>query len=141
LSGMFAFAAWDAHARELWLARDRMGEKPLYIAQLDGLLAFASELKAFRTLADFPAAVDPAAMADLVRHGTIGGRHTIYRAVSRLRPGEFAVVTLTDRGPVAHTKQYWSLHDHVHGGATAHADSDEAAVDRLDELLTEVVRD
>ena len=101
IAGMFAFAVWDAQTRELWLARDRMGEKPLYIAQIDGLLAFASELKAFRTLADFPAEVDPAAMADLVCNGCIGGRHSIYRAVRRLRPGEFAVVTLTDRGPVA----------------------------------------
>jgi len=141
LSGMFAFAVWDAQTRELWLARDRMGEKPLYLAQLDGLVAFASELKAFETLADFPADIDPAAVADLVRNGCIGGRHTIYRAVSRLRPGEFAVVTATDRGPVAHTKQYWSLHDHLHAGTAAHAASDEAATDALDELLTEVVRD
>src|SRR5262245_23125816 len=97
LSGMFAFAVWDAQTRELWLARDRLGEKPLYIAQLDGLLAFASELKAFRTLADFPADIDPAAMTDLVCGGCIGGRHTLHRAGKRLRPRAFAVVTLTHR--------------------------------------------
>jgi asparagine synthase (glutamine-hydrolysing) len=141
MSGMFAFAVWDAKTSELWLARDRMGEKPLYIAQFNGLLAFASELKAFRTLPDFPTDIDPAAMSDLMRNGYIGGRHTIYRAASRLRPGEFAVVALIERVPVARIQQYWNPQDHLQVGASEGFASDEAATDALDELLTEVVRD
>ena len=140
MSGMFAFAVWDAKTSQLWLARDRMGEKPLYIAQFNGLLAFASELKAFQALPGFPSDIDPAAMSDLVRNGYIGGRHTIYRAVSRLRPGEFAVVALSDGVPVASIQPYWNVHDHVRVARDGFA-SDEAATDALDELLTEVVRD
>ena len=141
VSGMFAFAVWDAKTSELWLARDRMGEKPLYIAQFNGLLAFASELKAFQTLPDFPTAIEPAAMSDLMRNAYIGGRHTVYRAVSRLRPGEFAVVALINSVPVARGQNYWNLHDHLPGGASESYSSDDAATDALDELLTEVVRD
>jgi asparagine synthase (glutamine-hydrolysing) len=141
LSGMFAFAVWDAKTSELWLARDRLGEKPLYLAQFEGLLAFASELKAFQALPDFPTDIEPAAMSDLMRQAFIGGRHTIYRAVTRLRPGEFAVVALTGNVPVARTKQYWSLHDHLPIGARDGFASDDAAADALDTLLTDVVRD
>ena len=141
VSGMFAFAVWDAKTSELWLARDRMGEKPLYIAQFNGLLAFASELKAFQTLPDFPTAIEPAAMSDLMRNAYIGGRHTVYRAASRLRPGEFVVVSLINSVPVARGQNYWNLHDHLPGGASESYSSDDAATDALDELLTEVVRD
>ena len=141
MSGMFAFAAWDSTTHSLWLARDRMGEKPLYIAQFNGQLAFASELKAFQTLSDFPTDIEPEAMSDLLRHGSIGGRHTIYRAASRLLPGELAVVALTDGVPVVRTQRYWSLHDHLRRDANDGFASDEGATDALDALLTEVVRD
>src|SRR5262249_59903680 len=86
----------------------------LYIAQLDGLLAFASELKAFQTLAEFPGDIDPAAMADVVRSGCIGGRPTIHRAVRRLRPRGFPAVPPTDRGPRAPPKHHWSPPHHPH---------------------------
>jgi len=141
MSGMFAFAVWDAKTRELSLARDRMGEKPLYIAQFGRQLAFASELKALRTLPGIPTDIDPRAMSDLMRNGFIGGRHTIHRAVSRLRPGELAEVTLTDGVPVLRTRQYWNLHDHLHVEASDGFASDDAATDALDDLLTGVVRD
>ncbi|HZO39994.1 MAG TPA: asparagine synthase (glutamine-hydrolyzing) [Methylomirabilota bacterium] len=140
-SGMFALAVWDAKTHSLWLARDRMGEKPLYVAQFNGQLAFASELKAFHTLRDFPADIEPAAMWDLMRNGYIGGRHTIYRAVSRLLPGELAVVALGDGVPVIRTQRYWSLHDHLRPRANDRFASDESATDALDTLLREVVRD
>ena len=141
ISGMFAFAAWDGKTSELWLARDRMGEKPLYIAQYSGVVAFASELKAFRVLPDFPTNIEPAAMSDLMRNRYIGGRHTIYRAVSRLRPGEFAAVALIGGEPVVRVKQYWNLYDHLSISAGERFASDEAATDALDEQLTEIVRD
>jgi len=141
MTGMFAFAVWDAKTRELSLGRDRMGEKPLYIAQFDRQLAFSSELKALRTLPGFPTDIDPTAMSDLMRNGFIGGRRTIHRVVSRLRPGELAQVALTDGVPVVRTQQYWNLHDHLHVEASGGFTSDDAATDTLDDLLTGVVRD
>ena len=65
LNGMFAFAIWDSRRRELFLARDRFGEKPLYYTSaIAGMrFCFASELKAFTVLPEFPAAVSPKGVA------------------------------------------------------------------------------
>src|SRR5207249_890988 len=63
LNGMFAIAAWDRGRRELHLARDRMGEKPLYYGWFGRVLVFGSELKALRAHPAFDAAIDPDALA------------------------------------------------------------------------------
>ncbi|MEP6764839.1 MAG: asparagine synthase (glutamine-hydrolyzing) [Gemmatimonadaceae bacterium] len=142
MAGMFAFAVWDAAKQELLIARDRMGEKPLYLAQFDGLLAFASEIKALRTLPAFPTDIDPSAFADVLRSGYIGGSHSVFRAVTRLAPGEFAVVTNANGVPSVRTGRYWSVPDEVRA-ATAHPrlGTDDEATTALDNLLTEIVGD
>jgi asparagine synthase (glutamine-hydrolysing) len=139
LAGMFAFAVWDKATEELWLARDRMGEKPLYIAQFDGMLAFASEIKAIRTLPAFPHDINPAAIAEVLRQGYVGGRHSAYAAISRLRPGEYAVVSARSGAIAVRTERYWSVGDVLREGPLNM--SDESATDALDALLTEVVGD
>ncbi len=114
-AGMFALAVWDRGARTLHLARDCMGKKPLYIALVDGVLAFASELRAFAALPDFRAAVDPDAVALLLRHGFVPDDRCIYRDVFKLPPGTMLSVRATDlatasaaslRGMV---RRWWSL--------------------------------
>lgn len=142
MAGMFAFAVWDSATEELWLARDRMGEKPLYIAQFSGQLAFASEIKSFRTLPGFPRDINPAAMAALLRNGYIGGEQSIYKCVERVRPGAYAVVSTRGGQPHIRTEQYWNVLDELRSAESNSAQvSDEEATSSLDALLTEVVGD
>ncbi|MEO7363241.1 MAG: asparagine synthase (glutamine-hydrolyzing) [Gemmatimonadaceae bacterium] len=140
LAGMFAFAVWDAATEELWLARDRMGEKPLYIAQFNGQLAFASEIKAFRVLPGFPRDVNAAALASVLRNGYVGGEQSIYQSVTRLRPGSYAVVSSRNGQPELRTELYWNVRNELRGErATPTYPNDTNATSALDALLTEVV--
>jgi asparagine synthase (glutamine-hydrolysing) len=88
LAGMFALAFWDRRERVLWLARDRLGIKPLAWWRMpDGGLAFASEIGAFAPLPQAPADIDPAAVAALLRLGAVPAPITILAGVSKLAPG------------------------------------------------------
>lgn len=92
MNGMFAFALWNTRERELLLARDRLGKKPLYyLHRPDGSLHFASELKAFAAagLVD-RTDIDPVALAQIWQYGYAFGERTIYRGIRRLRPGHHA---------------------------------------------------
>jgi asparagine synthase (glutamine-hydrolysing) len=88
--GMFAIALWDRETRTLTLARDRMGEKPLYYGWVRGALVFGSELKAIRTFPGFDNSVDRDALALFLRHDYIPAPRTIYRNIWKLPPGCYA---------------------------------------------------
>jgi asparagine synthase (glutamine-hydrolysing) len=90
-SGMFAFAVWDENAKTLYLARDRMGQKPLYHTQVGsgesfGAIAFASELSALRELAWVEAQVHPAVIKDYLRWGYVPHGMTAYTGIQQLAP-------------------------------------------------------
>ncbi|WP_301101371.1 asparagine synthase (glutamine-hydrolyzing) [Propionivibrio sp.] len=91
--GMFAFALWDRQERKLVLARDRLGEKPLYYGYVAGAFAFASELKALKALPGFSGEVDRGALALLLRHNCIPAPYSIYRGLSKLMPGTWLELT------------------------------------------------
>ena len=91
LRGMFAFAIWDARSGQLLLARDRMGIKPLYIAQLPDGLIFASELRAFPASDLIPARWNPHAARIFLQLGHIPPPFTPFSGVEPLAPGEMAV--------------------------------------------------
>lgn len=140
LAGMFAFAVWDSATEELWLARDRMGEKPLYIAQFNGQLAFASEIKSFRVIPGFPREINAAALASVLRNGYVGGEQAIYQSVTRLRPGSYAVVSSKNGQPHLRSELYWNVRNELRQpNATPAYPNDSSATDALDALLTEVV--
>ena len=142
LAGMFAIAVWDAATDELYLVRDRMGEKPLFLAQFGGNVAFASEMKAFRCLPDFPVEIDASAVADVLRRGYISGSHTIYRAATRLGPGSYAVISARNGAANVRLESYWSLRDALPArSAQRRFASDDEATNALDALLTGVVGD
>jgi len=107
--GMFAFALWDADARKLYLVRDRLGIKPLYLARLPGLLLFASEMKALLVYPDFPREVDRSALQYYLEFQYVPGPHAIYRNVEKVLPGHIVEIDcdgkITDRA-------YWDLFDH-----------------------------
>ncbi len=86
LRGMFGFALWDLRQQTLMLARDRVGIKPLYYAELPTGLAFASELKALLTLPELPRVVCSQAVAEYVAHLCVPGRLSIFDAVQKLLP-------------------------------------------------------
>jgi asparagine synthase (glutamine-hydrolysing) len=125
--GMFAFASWDARARRLLLARDRLGIKPLYYRLLPDGIAFASELKALMVLGK--PQVDAGALRDFLFHGYVPAPKTIFRGISKLPAGH----ALTwDSGRVS-IERYWDPSAEV---IQRTADD---TVGQLDELLRTVV--
>lgn len=142
-NGMFAIALWDSQDRVLHLARDRLGEKPLYYGRTrDGLL-FGSELKA---LAAHPAAsleVDRDALALYLRQTYVPGPLSIYREFHKLPAGAWLTLPASEaaNGHGAKIRPYWSLKNKVEEAAARPFHGDErAAEDRLDELLHDAVR-
>jgi len=137
LNGMFAIAAWDAGERQLFLARDRMGEKPLYWAIFDGLVLFGSELKALRAHPGWKPSLSRGAIAAFLRHGYVPGPFSIYEDVYKLPPAGFVKIA-SGGGP--EVGAYWDLAGVISRGQrnTLRADEEEL-VDELDALLHDAV--
>jgi len=107
-NGMFALAVWDRNRRTLFLARDRLGIKPLHYATLtDGSLAFASELKALLAHPLFPREIDPLAVEDYLCFGYVPDPRTIFRAAKKLEPGRVLLLRRGEEHPVLST--YWDV--------------------------------
>lgn len=141
-TGMFAFAVWDKHTQTLTLARDRLGEKPLYYGwQGQGSGAtflFGSELSALRRHPAFSGEVSRDALALFMRHNYIGGEHSIYVGIRKLPPGHLLTLSLLKREPVLQV--WWSGAEVAALGAdNAFAGSPEQAVDALEILLRDAV--
>lgn len=138
-SGMFAFALWDRAERILALARDRLGEKPLYYGRsLSGPFLFGSELKALAHHPQFRGDIDRDSLTLLLRYGYIPAPFSIYRGVAKLPPGSF----LTLSGPAAdpQIETYWSASSvATNGAANAFEFGDEDAVSELERLLDRAV--
>ncbi|TAM89448.1 MAG: asparagine synthase (glutamine-hydrolyzing) [Candidimonas sp.] len=137
--GMFALGLWDREARSLTLARDRMGEKPLYFGFAGPRLVFASEVKALVDVPGFDRALEPRALSLLLRHNYIPAPWCIYRALRKLMPGTFMTVTGEHlrRRDLPEPVPYWSARA-VAREAARHRlvfDSDEQAVDALEQVL------
>jgi asparagine synthase (glutamine-hydrolysing) len=139
--GMFAFALWDRAQRMLILARDRVGEKPLYYGRQGGLKSpflFGSELKALARHPRFCTDVDRRALTLLLRYNYIPAPFSIYRGISKLPAGTF--LTLGNDGKEPRIETYWS------GAAVAEAGvadqlqlNDEEAIDELERRLETAV--
>lgn len=141
--GMFALAVWDKKVRSLSLARDRMGEKPLYYGwqgQGDGAcFLFGSDLAALRAHPAFSADINRDALALYMRHNAIGAPHSIYQGIYKLPQGTLLTVSLTVREPKFET--YWSLPKVAERGVVTPFDGTDAeAVDALEALLKDAVR-
>jgi asparagine synthase (glutamine-hydrolysing) len=105
LNGMFACAFWDSRTRQLVLARDRLGKKPLFYHDGPDRFLFASELKALLTHGGLAPRVNSSALQAYLCHGYLTGRETILAGVHRLPPAHVLVVG--DRGSACHA--YWQL--------------------------------
>jgi asparagine synthase (glutamine-hydrolysing) len=138
--GMFAFALWDKQQRTLTLARDRMGEKPLYWGWQGGTLLFGSELKALKAHPDFVGEIDRNALALLLRHNYIPAPHTIYKGIHKLPAGHYVTIP-HGAGPAdVQPKAYWRMNDAVQSGlAQPFTGSEGEAVEALGAQLEESV--
>jgi asparagine synthase (glutamine-hydrolysing) len=108
-NGMFAFAIWDRNRQTLFIARDRLGVKPLYYTVTsDGLLLFASELKALMVSPDVKRRIDPTAVEDYFAFSYVPDPKTIYVGVHKLEPGYFLVVKRGSMTAVQ-PRRYWDV--------------------------------
>lgn len=105
LNGMFAFAIWDTEAKQVFLARDRLGKKPLYYYEDGGRFAFASEIKALLKLPFIPRRVRPDAVKDFFAYQYVPDPKTIYKNIHKLPPGHWLI---TD-GIRTEQHQYWDV--------------------------------
>lgn len=107
-AGMFAFALWDRKERTLLLARDRMGEKPLYYGWIGDVFFFGSELKAFRVHPRFDAQVRRDVLVPYLRHSYIPAPYSIYEGIYKLLPGT-SVTIRPDQRQLPEPVPYWSV--------------------------------
>lgn len=105
LNGMFAFALWDKPRERLWLARDRAGKKPLYVAETPGAFLFASELKGLVAHPDVDRSLDPRGVGCYLNHGSVPAPGTLLRGATKLPPASSAIV---DRDGLR-WETYWRL--------------------------------
>jgi asparagine synthase (glutamine-hydrolysing) len=139
LNGMFAFALWDRESRVLTLARDRMGEKPLYYGMINGAFLFGSELKALQAYPGFNPSIDQTSLGSMLRFDYIPAPRTIWQGISKLPAAHYVEVNQAQMlvGPAT---PYWSLEECAVLGASHPFEHPEKAVDDLDLLLTESVK-
>ncbi|MBK6972149.1 MAG: asparagine synthase (glutamine-hydrolyzing) [Sterolibacteriaceae bacterium] len=141
--GMFALAVWDRATRTLQLARDRVGEKPLYYSHVGGCLRFASELKALHADPAWQPQIDRDALALYMRHAYVPAPHTIYRETFKVQPGTVLSFRSGNEAPVQQT--YWSAWDvasKAASGLTGSADAFPAAdLGRATDALEAVLGD
>ena len=138
--GMFAIAAWDAATRRLFLIRDRLGIKPLFVSARPGIVTFGSELKALAAGPFFDRTIDRSALTDYLRYLYVPAPRTIYRGAFKLLPGH--ILTITDPSlPIPPSTPYWTVEDAARRGrATPFTGSDHEAISDLEDRLSEAVR-
>lgn len=131
--GMFAFALWDANEERLLLARDRYGKKPLFLYQADGLLLFASEIKAILAVPGVAPRVDRGALWDYFAYRYVPAPATLLEGIRKLMPGSYAVC---ERGVVTEVS-YFAPDDGEQRATPAPTAGDPVAgfLDQLDEAV------
>ncbi len=131
--GMFAFALWDRNTETLFLARDRLGKKPLYYALLpNGQFIFSSELKSLLCHTGLSRDIEPRAVEDYFAYGYVPEPHTILRHAFKLPPAH--ILTLRRGQPLAKPTEYWDVPFRP-VGPISEADAAVELVDRLREAV------
>ncbi len=137
-SGMFALALWDRKKNILSLARDRIGEKPLYYGWVKSAFVFASELKAFKQLEGFNNEIDRSALALLLRYSSIPAPFSIYQDIYKLLPGH--ILEFNPKSRKIKDYKFWSLKEAYKTGKNFNnLNSDKKAVSTLENVLSDAV--
>jgi asparagine synthase (glutamine-hydrolysing) len=134
LNGMFAFGVWDGRERTLTIVRDRFGVKPVYYAQVDGALLFASEIKAFRAYPAFRTRMDVEGLTEYLSFQNFFTDRTLFDGVRLLPAGCYLQVPLDTDGPLK-VHRYWDFHFQEPDGPFDEA----AAIEELDFLFGQAV--
>ncbi|HJT79238.1 MAG TPA: asparagine synthase (glutamine-hydrolyzing), partial [Gemmataceae bacterium] len=132
--GMFAFALWDARRQALFLARDRVGKKPLFYAEADGQLVFASEVQALLEHPGVRREADPRAVEDYLTYGYVPAPRSAFQGIRKLPPAHHLTLEVGG-GTGPRVERYW----HLEYGPKLDLGEGEAA-EALLEVLTEAVR-
>ena len=135
LNGMFAFAIWDNLERRLFLARDRMGVKPLYYSWSKGRFVFGSRPSAMTGLLTGGSEIDPGSLRTFLELGYIPAPLSFYQKIRKLPPGHSMVVDA--RGP--REERYWDYR-HIVPDTSLLKRSEDELIDELDELIRSAVR-
>lgn len=139
-TGMYAFALWDRKEEILYLARDRMGEKPLYYGWVGNTFLFGSELEALAEHPDWRGEVNRDALALLMRHNYIPAPYSIYRDIHKLPPASMLTLHDPQGGTLPEPETYWSIKDVAETWKTnAFYGSDEEAINQLETILKDAV--
>jgi len=135
LRGMFAFALWNAKDRTLFLARDRIGIKPLFYALLPHTILFASEIKSLLAHPDLAAEIDYPSLLDYLSFRYVPAPRTLFKNIYKLKPGH----SLSVRNGTVVESRYWDVFDD-HGRPDERLCGFDAAKERLRTLVEEAVR-
>lgn len=138
-NGMFAFALWDANEKTLLLARDRMGEKPLYYGRSGDVFLFGSELKALVAHPSWHSDVDRDALALYMRHNYVPAPRSIYQGIAKLPPAYFVVIRDGGRqvgAPIC----YWDIAEFAESGVVSTDVEEETLTNGLEGLLRDAVK-
>ncbi|MBE0534397.1 MAG: asparagine synthase (glutamine-hydrolyzing) [Phycisphaerae bacterium] len=132
-NGMFAFAVWDASEARLFLARDRLGIKPLYYWHSDDMFVFGSELKALLEIAEVPRTLDLQSLSDYLSWQFIPAGRTVFEGVHKLNAGHL----LTVSSGAVRRQRYWHVDDQAHKDNGL---SEEELQERFHDLLSDSVK-
>jgi asparagine synthase (glutamine-hydrolysing) len=140
--GMFGLVVLDTQKQILYIARDRIGEKPLYYSLQNSKFIFGSELKAFANIAGLDQTIDFEALALLLQYGYVPAPYSIYKGINKLLPGHYLKIDLnkSQRGTSPEITCYWSMDDvAIKGQKNIFQGTDGEAVDLLEEQLISII--
>lgn len=141
MSGMFAFALWDKKEKKLHLARDRIGEKPLYYGLVNGAFVFGSELKALRAYPNFKNHVNRESLALFLQYAYVPTPHCIFEHIYKLTPGSYLTVSNATITKLPKPTRYWSASQVALDGLAhpLHL-TDTEAIQHVDDLLNHIIK-
>ena len=138
--GMFAFALWDRQEHLLYLARDRMGEKPLYYGWMGPTFLFGSDLAALCAHPEFKKEIDQDVLSLYLRHQYVPAPYSIYKDIFKLPQGTYLSINLNEQFSTLEPTPYWSAEKMIFDAKEAyHLESEEEAIHKLDGLLRNVI--
>ena len=111
IAGMFSFSLWDSENKELFLVRDRIGEKPLYYGWQNNTFFFTSELKALYSHTDFNKSINLQSVGTYFKYGYITSEESIYQGIYKIKPGTYLKIDFKNNAQVS--KSYWELKNYI----------------------------